>query len=102
MSHGFSYDWVEQTPGIPEFIRSRFFTTHNLSWNEKKEIEGRTGEQRNTLFKSNGVAGTTKGVPKLGLVVGWEKTTDEPIFNGSWERRPTNGSNRSFLYLKSI
>ena len=28
------------------------------------------------------------------LDVGWENTTDEPIFNGSWERQPTNESQR--------
>jgi hypothetical protein len=36
----------------------------------------------------------------LGLDVGWEKATDEPIFNGSWERQPTNGSQRIFTVSK--
>ncbi len=30
----------------------------------------------------------------LGMHVGWEKATDEPMFIGSGERQPTKGSQR--------
>jgi hypothetical protein len=36
----------------------------------------------------------------LDVDVGWEKSTDEPIFNGSWEREPTNGSQRILTVSK--
>ena len=38
----------------------------------------------------------------LGCVVDWEKTTDEPIFNGSWESQPTNGSQRILTQYQKL
>jgi len=35
-----------------------------------------------------------RGIYELGSTIGWEKATDEPMFNGSGERQPTNGSQR--------
>ena len=38
----------------------------------------------------------------LGVHVGWEKTTDEPMFNGSGESQPMNGSQRILTVSKIV